>query len=162
MIAIVSRAILRRPHNPSIRAAAVGISIDSSDFQVVSRQIPNASRRLDLRKSCGRSNCQTLFAIGCIHSDRYIRDVLDEADPALLQPCFERLETLLAEPPMRQAFGRLGGRTLIAWEGTEFFRSQKLGCPHFLTRKRANGRSRVIIVCCLRRSWRPAIPRSCR
>ena len=33
----------------SIRAAAVGISIDSSDFQVVSRQIPNASRRLDLK-----------------------------------------------------------------------------------------------------------------
>ena len=62
-------------------------------------------------------------------------------DPALLQPCFERLETLLAEPPMRQAFGRLGGRTLIALDGTEFFCSQKLGCPHCLTRKRANGKT---------------------
>ena len=41
---------------------------------------------------------------------------------------------------MRQAFGRLGGRTLIAWDGTEFFRSQKFGCPHCLTRKRANGK----------------------
>src|SRR5271168_1015207 len=29
----------------------------------------------------------------------YIRGFLYEADPALLQPCFERLETLLAEPP---------------------------------------------------------------
>jgi S-adenosylmethionine synthetase, central domain len=28
---------------------------------------------------------------------------------------------LLAEPPLRQAFGRLGGRTLIAWDGTEYF-----------------------------------------
>jgi hypothetical protein len=37
--------------------------------------------------------------------------MLDEADPALLAPCFERLESLLAEPPLRQAFGRLGGRS---------------------------------------------------
>jgi len=89
----------------------------------------------------GRSNCQTLFGIGRIPSDNYIRDRLDEADPALLQPCFERLETLLAEPPMRQAFGRLGGRTLIAWDGTEYFCSQKLGCPNCSTRKRANGKT---------------------
>jgi len=41
---------------------------------------------------------------------------------------------------LRQAFGRLGGRTLVAWDGTEFFCSQKLGCPHCLTRKRSNGK----------------------
>jgi len=94
-----------------------------------------------LEKGHGRSNCQTLFEIGKIPSDSYIRDMLDEADPALLQPCFERLETLLVEPPMRQAFGRLEGRTLIAWDGTEYFCSQKLGCPNCLTRKRSNGKT---------------------
>src|SRR5271168_2856787 len=94
-----------------------------------------------MEKGHGRSNCQTLFGIGRIPSDNYIRDFLDEADPALLQPCFERMEALLSEPPMRQAFGRLGGRTLIALDGTEFFCSQKLGCPHCLTRKRANGKT---------------------
>src|SRR5271163_2674520 len=94
-----------------------------------------------MEKGHGRSNCQTLFGIGRIPSDNYIRDFLDQADPALLQPCFERMEALLSEPPMRQAFGRLGGRTLIALDGTEFFCSQKLGCPHCLTRKRANGKT---------------------
>src|SRR5271154_376807 len=94
-----------------------------------------------MEKGNGRSNCRTLFGIGRIPSDNYIRDFLDEADPALLQPCFERMEALLSEPPMRQAFGRLGGRTLIALDGTEFFCSQKLGCPHCLTRKRANGKT---------------------
>jgi hypothetical protein len=88
----------------------------------------------------GRSNCEGLFGIGRIPSDNYIRDMLDEADPALLQPCFERMETLLAEPPMRRAFGRLGDRILIAWDGTEYFCSQKLGCPNCLTRKRSNGK----------------------
>ena len=94
-----------------------------------------------LEKGRGRSNGQTLFGIGKIPSDNYIRDMLDAADPALLQPCFERMETLLAEPPLRQAFGRLGGRTLIAWDGTEYFCSQKLGCANCLTRKRSNGKT---------------------
>ena len=93
-----------------------------------------------LEKGQGRSNCQILFGIEKIPSDNYVRDMLDEADPALLAPCFERLENLLAEPPMRQAFGRLGGRTLVAWDGTEYFCSQKIGCPHCLTRKRSNGK----------------------
>jgi hypothetical protein len=92
-----------------------------------------------LEKGQGRSNCQTLFGIEKIPSDNYIRDMLDGADPARLQPCFERMEQLLATAPLRQAFGRLGDRTLIAWDGTEYFCSQKLGCPHCLTRKRANG-----------------------
>jgi hypothetical protein len=90
-----------------------------------------------LEKGQGRSNGQTLFGIGRIPSDNYIRDKL--ADPALLQPCFERMETLLTGPPLRQAFGRLGGRTLIAWDGTQYFCSQKLGCPNCLTRERSNG-----------------------
>ena len=68
-----------------------------------------------MEKGHGRSNCQTLFGIGRIPSDNYIRDFLDETDPALLQPCFERMEALLCEPPMRQAFGRLGGRTHGNW-----------------------------------------------
>ncbi len=94
-----------------------------------------------LEKGHGRSNCQTLFGIGRIPSDNYIRGSLDEADPALLQPCFERMETLLAEPPMRQAFGRLDGRTLVALDGTQFHCSQKIGCPNCLTRKRSNGKT---------------------
>jgi hypothetical protein len=93
-----------------------------------------------LEKGHGRSNCQTLFGIEKIPSDNYIRDMLDAADPALLRPCFVHVEQLLADPPLREAFGRLGGRTLIAWDGTEYFCSQKLGCPNCLTRKRANGK----------------------
>jgi len=37
-------------------------------------------------------------------------------------------------------FQRLGGRVLIALDGTEYFCSQKLGCPQCLTRRRANGK----------------------
>ncbi len=50
-----------------------------------------------------RSNCQTLFGIGKIPSDNYIRSMLDQADPALLQPCFDRLTACLGKPEMRKA-----------------------------------------------------------
>ena len=93
-----------------------------------------------LEKGQGRSNCQTLFGIEKIPSDNYIRDMLDGADPALLAPCYRRTEQLLLEPAMREAFGRLGGRTLIALDGTEYFCSQKIACPHCQTRKRSNGK----------------------
>jgi len=93
-----------------------------------------------LEKGHGRSNCQTLFGIEKIPSDNYIRDMLDGADPALLAPCFEDTERLLLEPAMREAFGRLDGRTLVALDGTEYFRSQKIVCPHCQTRKRSNGK----------------------
>ena len=93
-----------------------------------------------LEKGQGRSNCQSLFGIEKIPSDNYIRDMLDGADPALLAPCFHRAEQLLLEPAMREAFGRLGDRTLIALDGTEYFCSQKIACPHCQTRKRSNGK----------------------
>jgi hypothetical protein len=93
-----------------------------------------------LEKGQGRSNCQTLFGIEKIPSDNYIRDMLDEADPARLAPCFERAEHLLRGGAMREAFGRLGGRTLIALDGTEYFASQKITCPHCQTRRRSNGK----------------------
>ena len=93
-----------------------------------------------LEKGQGRSNCRALFGIEKIPSDNYIRDMIDGADPALLAPCFHRMEQLLLEPAMREAFCRLGGGTLIALDGTEYFCSQKITCPHCQTRKRSNGK----------------------
>ena len=128
----------RKGRGGNIAAADFGLSAFAMFFM---QSASFLAYQRTMEKGHGRSNCRTLFGIGRIPSDNYIRDFLDEADPALLQPCFERMEALLSEPPMQQAFGRLGGRTLIALDGTEFFCSQKLGCPHCLTRKRANGKT---------------------
>ena len=87
----------------------------------------------------GRSNCQTLFGMARIPTDNHIRAMLDPVDPSHLQPCFDACLAALREHGGIESFQRLGGRCLIALDGTEYFRSQKLGCPHCLTRKRANG-----------------------
>ena len=127
----------RKGRRGNIETADFGMSAFALFFM---QSVSFLAFQRSLENGQGRSNCQTLFGIGKIPSDNYIRDMLDAADPALLQPCFERMEQLLAEPPLRRAFGRLGDRILIAWDGTEYFCSQKLGCPHCLTRKRANGK----------------------
>ena len=87
------------------------------------------------------SNCQTLFGMAKIPTDNHIRSMLDPVDPAYLQPCFDAAINMLRQRGGLKEFERLGGRTLVALDGTEYFCSQKLGCSHCLTRKRANGRN---------------------
>jgi hypothetical protein len=87
------------------------------------------------------SNCQTLFGIAKIPSDNHIRAMLDPAHPSLLQPSFDQVITTLRVHGGLKEFQRLDGRSLIALDGTEYFCSQKLGCPHCLTRRRANGKT---------------------
>src|SRR5580693_3543901 len=85
------------------------------------------------------SNCQTLFGMAKIPTDNHIRSMLDPVHPSHLQPVFDQVVAALSEHGALSEFQRLGGRTLVALEGTEYFCSQKLGCPHCQTRKRANG-----------------------
>jgi len=88
----------------------------------------------------GRSNCASLFGIAKIPSDNHIRDMLDPASPALLHPVFaEALNQLRRIDGGFDVFRRLGGRVLIALDGTEHHCSRKIRCPHCSTRVRGKG-----------------------
>jgi len=87
------------------------------------------------------SNCQSLFGMNKIPTDNHIRAMLDPVSPSLLQPAFDQALSGLRSRGGLRAFERLGSRTLIALDGTEYFCSQKLGCPNCQTRKRANGKT---------------------
>jgi hypothetical protein len=84
----------------------------------------------------GRSNCQTLFGMTKIPTDNYIRLMLDGASPAAFDALFG--QAIAAAGPM-EPFQCLGGRRLIALDGTEYFRSRKIHCEQCLTRKRSDG-----------------------
>jgi len=89
-----------------------------------------------LEEGQGRSNCQTLFGMTAIPSDAYIRLMLDGASPAAFDPMFfQAIETEGVLAP----FQRLGGRTLIALDGTEHFCSRKIHCRCCSTRRRSDG-----------------------
>src|SRR5208283_4439292 len=87
------------------------------------------------------SNCHTLFGMTKIPTDNHIRSMLDPVHPSHLQSSFDQVVAALREKGGMKEFQRLGGRALIALDGTEYFCSYKLGCPHCLTRKRSNGKT---------------------
>lgn len=89
-----------------------------------------------LEEGHGRSNCQTLFGMAAIPTDAYIRLMLDGAPTAAFDPLF--FKTIETEGVLAP-FQRLGGRALIALDGTEHFCSRKIHCPRCSTRKRSDG-----------------------
>ena len=98
------------------------------------------SYRRSLEEGRKTSNCQTLFGMTKIPTDNHIRSMLDPVHPSHLQASFDQAVAAWREHGGMKEFQRLGGRTLIALDGTEFFCSQKLGCPYCQTRKRSNGK----------------------
>jgi hypothetical protein len=101
------------------------------------------SYQRSLAKGRQTSNCRTLFGMAKVPSDNHIRSMLDPVHPSHLQGSFDRAIAALRDHNGMAAFQRLGGRALIALDGTEYFCSQKLGCPHCLTRKHANGKATI-------------------
>ena len=85
------------------------------------------------------SNCHSLFGMKAIPTDNHIRSMLDPVHPSHLQSAFDEVLDRLRRHGGLQTFQRLDGRVLIALDGTEYFCSQKLGCPQCLTRRRSNG-----------------------
>jgi hypothetical protein len=89
-----------------------------------------------LARGQGQSNCQTLFGMSAIHSDNDIRLMLDGASPAAFDALF--MQAIKAAGPLTR-FQCLGGRLLVALDGTEYFCSRKIRCPQCSTRRRSDG-----------------------
>jgi len=114
----------------------VGMSAFSLFF-LQSESFLDYQRQMEVGHST--SNCHTLFGIKRIPTDNHIRALLDPVVPDALQPCFDQVIEPLLQNNGLTAFRRLGGRCLIALDGTEYFCSRKLGCAQCSTRQRANG-----------------------
>ena len=128
---------LRRP-GPNTRYAMADFGLAA--FSVFFMQSPSfLGHQRTLAEGHGRSNCQTLFGMAAIPSDNHIRQMLDGNSPAAFDRLFLKgLETTAAADGLAP-FKRLGGRLLVALDGTEHFGSRKLGCPQCSARRRNDG-----------------------
>jgi hypothetical protein len=130
---------------PDKRKGAGGYSMADIGLSAFSLFFMQSESFLSYQRSLeeGRktSNCHTLFGMKSIPTDNHIRSMLDPVHPSHLQSSFDQVVATLRERGGMKDFERLGGRALIALDGTEFFCSQKLGCPHCQTRKRSNGKT---------------------
>jgi hypothetical protein len=129
----------RRGRNVSYPMRDIGMAA----FSVFFMQSPSflAHQRL-LEQGHGYSNCTGLFGMTEIPSDNHIRNMLDGAQPSLLQPAFDDVLAALQEAPGGlDVFRRLGDHLLIALDGTEYFRSNAIHCPQCSHRQRSNGKT---------------------
>ena len=87
----------------------------------------------------GNSNARTLFGLERIPCDNQIRQLLDGVPTEHFHGQFRAICDDLDATGSLASMRRLGGRMLIALDGTEFFRSNRIHCPNCSTRKRNNG-----------------------
>src|SRR3954471_14336267 len=113
---------------------------DMAAFSVFFLQSPSfLGHQRALAAGHGRSNCQTLLGMTAIPSDNHIRQMLDGNSPGAFDGLFVKALESIAAADGLSAFQRLGGRLLIALDGTEHHCSRKIGCPQCSTRRRADG-----------------------
>jgi cytochrome P450 len=92
-----------------------------------------------LAAHCGRSHAETLFGITAISCDNHIRQMLDGVPPDHFDPVFAKIVKELDASGGLKPLRRLGGRMLIALDGSEHFRARKVHRPHCSTRRRTVG-----------------------
>ncbi len=111
-------------------------------FSVFFMQSPSfLAHQCALETGRGKSNCSSLFGMEKIPTDNHIRDILDPVEPFELFPLFAKTLDVLEERGALRFFHRLDGHVLIALDGTQYFKSQKLGCLNCQTRKRNNAKT---------------------
>src|SRR3954466_13560461 len=115
-------------------------NIGLAAFSVFFMQSPSfLGHQRVLAEGHGRSNCQTLLGMAAVPSDNHIRQMLDGNSPGVFDGLFLKAVESVAAADGLSAFQRLGGRLLIALDGTEHFGSRKVGCPQCSTRRRTDG-----------------------
>jgi hypothetical protein len=111
-----------------------------SAFSVFFTQTPSfLAYQRTMEKTKGRSNAQSLFGVHKIPSDNHIRDLLDPAKPEQMFPVFEKIFQRLKQKGKLKSFRALDNNLLMALDGTEYFSSSQIHCPHCSFRKLKSG-----------------------
>lgn len=109
-------------------------------FAVFFTQSPSflASQR-NMEKAKGDSNAGKLFGVKQVPSDNHIRNLLDPIEPKELHPVFENIFTKLLESGEIDKMRSYEKCLLLAFDGTEYFSSQKIHCENCSQKELTNG-----------------------
>jgi len=89
----------------------------------------------------GKDNAQALFGLEQIPTTPQIRNILDQMAAVGLLGVFRWVYHALHQGGWLRPYHCLGGHLLVALDGTEYFRSQKIHCCHCSSRTPKNGRT---------------------
>jgi hypothetical protein len=109
-------------------------------FSVFFTQSPSFLDHQRLMKSNkGKDNAESLFSIEKIPGDNQIRNLLDPVPASTIFMTFQKVYQWLEEKGVLNKFLYLDGEILVALDGTEYFSSKKINCPHCNCRNHRNG-----------------------
>jgi hypothetical protein len=83
-------------------------------------------------------NLRSVFGLVGIPSDSQMRVILDEVDPKHVRAPFRDVLGRLQDARVLDGY-RIEGCYLVALDGVEYFCSQKVHCPHCMSREHTNG-----------------------
>lgn len=111
-----------------------------SAFSVFFMQSPSfLEYQRSLEQTHGTNNARTLFGVHEIPCDNQIRKLLDATEPQAVEPLFDYLFNALEQSGVLDSYRSVKGSLLLALDGTEYFSSTAIHCPHCSMRQRANG-----------------------
>jgi hypothetical protein len=84
-------------------------------------------------------NLRSVFGLEAIPSDTQMREILDEVHPGRLRPVFRDVFRQLQRGKVLEPYVFLEGCYLVALDGVEYFRSNKIHCDHCLSCQHNNG-----------------------
>jgi hypothetical protein len=93
----------------------------------------------DQRRQEPNSNLHTVYGIGQVPCDSQLRTILDPVDPELLRPCFTDIFRHLQRGKALEELAFLDGHYLLSFDGSGYFSSQKIHCPHCLEKRQRDG-----------------------
>jgi hypothetical protein len=112
-----------------------------SAFSVFFMQSPSF---LDFQRTMletqGKNNAQTLFGVFQIPTDNHIRTLLDGVKPVAVYPLFDFVFDGFQRSGVIDSFRTADHRLLLAFDGTDYFSSQKLYGPCCSSKTHSNGK----------------------
>lgn len=92
-----------------------------------------------MKQKKGQDNAQSLFGLTEIPCDNQIRNLLDPMAAVTVFGAFKTVFEWLDKNQVINKFKYLENQILLALDGTEYYSSSKINCPHCNCRKHRNG-----------------------
>jgi hypothetical protein len=137
LVDCLSDAVDMLPERPEYSASRyTNRDAVNSAFAALFFQFPSLLRYMrEMEEREKRDNVQSLFDVKGIPSDNQIRNIVDGIDPLALSPVFNATLETTRQSGIIDGYRVLDGGVLLAIDGLWYFSSQKINCPHCLTKK---------------------------
>jgi hypothetical protein len=104
-----------------------------------SESILNFQREQEQRER--KCNLSTMFGVDKVPSDTQMREILDEVPSETARPAFRKFFSDLQRGKHLEKFQIFPGKYLCSLDGTQYFGSENINCPHCLIREHKSGKT---------------------